>query len=130
MYAFERQALAEPNRLAVVAGDERLTYQELHHRASHLARHLSRVCPLQPDDRVGLLLDRGAGLPLGILAALQAGGCYVPLEPTLPPERLRYILANAGCRVVLASASTVDRARACAAVPVVDLDDLPEREMA
>ena len=121
--AFERQARAEPDRLAVVAGDERLTYRALHDRATQLAQRLAAVCPLQPDDRVGLLLDRGAGLPVGILAALETGGCYVPLEPTLPPERLRYILANAGCRLVLACASTVDRARACTAVPVVDLDE-------
>ena len=122
--AFERQVSADPNRLAVVAADGRLTYGEVRERARHLASRLRAAVELQPDDRIGLLLDRGVALPVGILAALEAGGCYVPLEPSLPPDRLRYILSNAGCRVVVAGARTIEVARACGDIPLVDVDGL------
>ncbi|MBD0378728.1 non-ribosomal peptide synthetase [Paenibacillus sedimenti] len=97
---FEKQAACWPDRIAVVFGGERMTYRELNERANRLAREL-RFYGVQPDDRVGLLVERSLDMIVGILATLKAGGAYVPLDPDYPQDRLLYMLDDCGARVLL-----------------------------
>jgi amino acid adenylation domain-containing protein len=97
---FEAQVREWPDAVALVWGDESLTYRELDARANQLANHLVRL-GVGPDDRVGVLLERSAELIVSILAVLKAGGAYVPLDPGYPPERLRLMLADSSVRVLL-----------------------------
>jgi amino acid adenylation domain-containing protein len=98
---FEAQAARTPAAVAVVHGDERITYAELDRRADGLA-HALRARGVGPEARVGILLERGVGLVVATLATLKAGGAYVPLDPAYPPERRAYMLRDAGVRVLLA----------------------------
>ncbi|HYR10273.1 MAG TPA: amino acid adenylation domain-containing protein, partial [Longimicrobium sp.] len=75
-------------------------YQELNARANRLAHHLVRL-GVGPEARVGVLLERGPELIVSVLAVLKAGGCYVPLDPAYPAERLRLMLDDSGVRVLL-----------------------------
>ncbi|MFD0698799.1 amino acid adenylation domain-containing protein [Paenibacillus sp. GCM10027628] len=97
---FEEQAALWPDRNAVVFGGERMTYRELNERANRLARQL-RSHGVQPDGRVGLLVERSLDMVVGILAVLKAGGAYVPLDPDYPQDRLQFMLDDCGAHVLL-----------------------------
>ncbi|HZF07150.1 MAG TPA: AMP-binding protein, partial [Thermoanaerobaculia bacterium] len=97
------RAAADPDAPAVVAATGSLTYGELNARANRLA-HALRARGVGPEVPVALLTPRD---PAGLIAALavaKAGGCYLPLDPAYPEERLRYSVADSGARVLLATA--------------------------
>ena len=118
---FEAQAALTPGALAVAAQDERLTYRELEERASQLACHL-RSLGVEPEERVGVCLDRSADLVVGLLAVLKAGGAYVPLDPGYPRQRLAFMLEDSAARVVLTQERWLDVLPGLAARRVVVLD--------
>ncbi|HXO18881.1 MAG TPA: amino acid adenylation domain-containing protein, partial [Thermoanaerobaculia bacterium] len=91
---FAAQAARTPATVALIAGDESLTYRELDVRANRLAHRL-RALGVGPEVRVGIAMERTADLLVGLLAILKAGGAYVPLDPAYPRERLAFILADA-----------------------------------
>ena len=97
---FEAQARRSPGRVALVFEGEELSYGELDARASALARRL-HVLGVGPETRVGVALERGLDLVVGLLAVLKAGGAYVPLDPAHPRERLAFQLADAGAELLL-----------------------------
>ncbi|MFG6107743.1 amino acid adenylation domain-containing protein [Leptothoe sp. EHU-05/26/07-4] len=97
---FEAQVKKTPNRLAVVCGDQTLTYRELDHQADQLASYLQQL-GVGPDKLVGLYLPRCLDLIVGIIAIWKAGGAYVPLDPNYPAERSAYILEDSQVSVLL-----------------------------
>ncbi|MGH8294724.1 MAG: amino acid adenylation domain-containing protein [Steroidobacteraceae bacterium] len=105
---FEEQVRRTPGAVAVEAqlecGECSLTFAELNARANRLAWHL-RSKGARPDCPVGLHVNRGADMIVGLLGVLKAGGAYVPLDPGYPPERLAFILADASPRVVITQES-------------------------
>jgi len=88
------------DRLAVDAGDLMLTYAELDARANQLARFLVRR-GVRPGDRIGLLFGQAVDSYVGMLAVLKAHAAYVPLDAAFPADRLAFIAADAGLRLVL-----------------------------
>ena len=100
-----RQAALRPEALAVAAPDGRLTYAELDRRAAGLARIL-RGLGAGPERPVAVCLERSAGLVIAALAALKAGAPYLPLDPSAPPERLAWMLADAGAPVLVTREAT------------------------
>jgi amino acid adenylation domain-containing protein len=95
---FEERAARTPERTAVRCGVDHLTYRELNARANRLARTL-RQAGVAPDDRVGLCVERGAGMIAALLGILKAGGAYVPLSADHPKARLAIQLAGAAALV-------------------------------
>ncbi|MCS6844354.1 MAG: condensation domain-containing protein, partial [Caldilineales bacterium] len=81
-------------------GTRVLTYAELEVRANQLARHLMAQ-GVQPGETVGLLVERSPDLIVGLLGILKAGAAYLPLDPAFPPERIAFMLADSGTRVVV-----------------------------
>ncbi|HEY0603205.1 MAG TPA: amino acid adenylation domain-containing protein, partial [Herpetosiphonaceae bacterium] len=77
------QAVRTPDAIALVHEAATLTYAELWERAALVAARL-QSCGVTPDTRVGICLPRTPDLVVALLATLQAGGCYVPLDPTYP----------------------------------------------
>ena len=80
-----------------------LTYGELNRQANQLAHHLQSL-GVGPDVTVGISVERSLEMMIGLLGILKAGGAYVPLDPTYPPERLAFMLADAGVGVILTQA--------------------------
>jgi amino acid adenylation domain-containing protein len=97
---FEQQAARTPDTVALVYGEQHLTYGALDRRANQLARYL-RGLGVRPEARVGVLMERSAEMVVGLLAILKAGGAYVPLDLAYPRERLAYMVADSGAEVVL-----------------------------
>ncbi len=98
---FEEHAEKSPDNIAVVFEETRLTYRELNEQANQIAHFLADEYNIQPDDRVGLLLRRSDRIITGILGILKSGGAYVPIDSEYPPERIRHIVRDSGCKVVL-----------------------------
>ncbi|HEV2736905.1 MAG TPA: AMP-binding protein, partial [Longimicrobiaceae bacterium] len=97
---FEAQAERTPDAPAVVHEGQALSYAQLNARANRLAHHL-REWGVGPDARVGLCVERGPEMVVGLLGVLKAGGAYVPLDPEYPGDRLRYMLQDSAPAVLL-----------------------------
>jgi amino acid adenylation domain-containing protein len=90
----EDQVERTPNLVAVSFEDTHLTYRELNLRANVLAQRL-RKHGIGPDVLVGIYAERSLELVVGLLGILKAGGCYVPLDPDYPKERIAFMLGDA-----------------------------------
>jgi amino acid adenylation domain-containing protein len=97
---FEERARLEPARVAVVCDGESLTYGELDRRANALALKL-RSLGVRPGVLVGIRTERSPNIVIGILGILKAGGAYLPLDPAYPKERVQFMLADSGVRVLV-----------------------------
>jgi amino acid adenylation domain-containing protein len=104
---FAAEAARRPDAVAVVFGEETLTYGELDRRANQLAQALVRR-GVALDDRIGLHAPRSIAMVVATLAILKAGGAYVPLEPSYPANRLAFMLRDAAAKVVIAAGSLPD----------------------
>ncbi|HKV38141.1 MAG TPA: amino acid adenylation domain-containing protein, partial [Blastocatellia bacterium] len=100
-----RMAEARPDGLAIVHGDESISYGAFNRRANQLSRYL-RGKGAGPDKIVGVCLTRTVDMVVGLLAILKAGACYLPLDPSYPRDRLEYMLEDSGSELLLASAGT------------------------
>jgi amino acid adenylation domain-containing protein len=115
---FERRAATDPGAVALIGHDgeaanggggaRTLTYGELEARANRLAREL-RAIGLGPERIAGICAAPSCELVIGLLAILKAGAAYLPLDPSLPRQRLAQLVAAAGAWVVLADATAAER---------------------
>ncbi len=102
------RAASAPDALAVIFGEERLTYSQLDKRANRLAHRLIEQ-GVGPEVRVGIVMPRSADIMVAFLAVLKAGGAYVPLDPEYPLDRLRYMLADSGAALLLTHSELLAR---------------------
>ncbi|MET0396108.1 MAG: amino acid adenylation domain-containing protein [Longimicrobiaceae bacterium] len=103
----EAQAARTPERAALEFAGETLTYAQLDRRASALAAELT-ARGVGPESRVALCLERGPEMVAALLAVLKAGGAYVPLDPAYPADRIAYVLADSGARVLVTQSALRD----------------------
>ncbi|KAK9765158.1 hypothetical protein K7432_006735 [Basidiobolus ranarum] len=103
---FEDQARCQPDAVAVVHGDEKLTYLQLHKLSSQLAVHLINL-GVELESSVAVCMERSPLMLVALLAILKAGGAYVPLDSQYPSERLRFMLNDTNASVVICQKSTV-----------------------
>lgn len=120
---FEQHAKRDPDRTAVIACEETLTYGQLNTRANRLAWRL-RDFGVGPGTLVGICVERSAAMIVGLLGILKAGGAYVPVDPGYPPDRVEFMLRDSAAPVI------VSQQRLAAVVPahmaaVVLLDEDP-----
>ncbi|MGG4186767.1 amino acid adenylation domain-containing protein, partial [Paenibacillus jamilae] len=122
---FEQQAAKTPDQVAVLCGSESLTYAELNERANRLARTL-RAEGVEPDQPVGILVQRSLDMIVGIYAILKAGGAYVPIDPEYPADRIRFMLEDSGAKLVLTQSHLAEQASLSfnGQVLVLDREDL------
>ncbi|RJQ80372.1 amino acid adenylation domain-containing protein [Pseudonocardiaceae bacterium YIM PH 21723] len=96
------QAAATPDSVAVIDGDDELSYVDLDRRAEALARVLVTE-GVGADDLVAVKLPRGFDLVVSLLAVWKAGGAFLPLDPDHPADRIDWILSDAKPKVVIDS---------------------------
>ncbi|GAA2266749.1 hypothetical protein GCM10010232_68900 [Streptomyces amakusaensis] len=123
---FEEQAARTPDRVAVVHGEDRLTYRELNTRANRLAHRLIAL-GAGPEQLVALALPRSPELVVAVLAVLKTGAGYLPVDPEYPGDRIRLLLTDARPAALLTvrdtPAATTLGTLAGTAPPTLRLDD-------
>ncbi|HEU5333242.1 MAG TPA: amino acid adenylation domain-containing protein [Actinocrinis sp.] len=125
--AFAEQARRFPERVAVSATGERITYAQLDLRARRIARRLLNR-GVGPDTLVGLSCERGVSLIAGMLGILAAGGAYLPLDPAYPDDRISLLLGDSGIGLAVGSGAAARRLTE-AGVRVVPADSQPDDEV-
>ena len=95
-----QQAARSPEATAVVYEGAQLTYDQLNKRANQLGHYLQAL-GIGPEVRVGICLEPSLETMVGLLGILKAGGAYVGLDPSLPKQRLAFMLEDAGVPVLL-----------------------------
>jgi amino acid adenylation domain-containing protein len=103
----EEQARKTPEAIAIVSGDEQLTYAELNRQANQIGHYLWQL-GVRPEERVGICVNRGRDMVAGMMGILKVGGAYVPLDGNYPQERLRYMVEDAKAGVVLTQSALVE----------------------
>ncbi|WP_350614943.1 non-ribosomal peptide synthase/polyketide synthase [Pseudomonas sp. HY7a-MNA-CIBAN-0227] len=96
----ELQAARAPDAVALVLGDQHLSYGELNRQANCLA-HVLIAEGVGPEVLVGIAVERSFQMLVGLLAILKAGGAYVPLDPAYPDDRLQYMIQDSGLTLLL-----------------------------
>ncbi|MBW4537462.1 MAG: amino acid adenylation domain-containing protein [Pleurocapsa minor HA4230-MV1] len=123
---FEAQVNKTPNAIAVIFEDEQLTYQELNNQADRIANHL-RSLGVKPETIIALCVERSLAIVTGILGILKAGAAYLPLEPNLPSEALKFRLQDAQVSLVLTQKHLQEKIELDVAttqnkIPIISLD--------
>jgi amino acid adenylation domain-containing protein len=104
---FEAQVERTPERTALIAGATTLTYDELNTRATRLA-HALRARGAGRGQRIGLCVERGADMLAAVLGILKAGAAYVPLDPSYPKDRLRFMTEDAQLALLVSTTGLAD----------------------
>jgi amino acid adenylation domain-containing protein len=117
---FEAQAARQPDAVALVDGERRLTYAEVNARANQIARLLI-ARGARPEGIVGLALDRHCEALVCLLAILKTGAAYLPLDPTHPRERNQFVLGHAGAQLLLTASRDLQLASA-GGIPSLAID--------
>ena len=98
---FEEQAAKTPDNIAVAGPFSSISYRLLDERSGQLAGYLMETHGIHPEEPVALLMSPTLDMVVAILAILKAGGAYVPMSPSLPEQRLRYMIDDAAIRVIV-----------------------------
>ncbi|MGW0548752.1 MupA/Atu3671 family FMN-dependent luciferase-like monooxygenase [Streptomyces altiplanensis] len=120
---FAGQAARTPLATALVHRGRPVTYAELEDRSDRLADALLAL-GTGPGDRVAVCLDRSPDLPAALLAVLKTGAAYVPVDPSYPVDRVRFVLADASVAAIVTDAAGRARVTGRPGCPVVDVADV------
>ncbi|SEH21110.1 non-ribosomal peptide synthetase [Selenomonas sp. KH1T6] len=104
---FEEQVRRHPDKVAVIAGNDSLTYAQLNERANMIANALvSRG--LAKEEIVGMIMPRTVDAMAVEYGILKAGGAFLPMLPDYPDDRIDYCLTDAKCRFVITPESFME----------------------
>jgi len=112
---FEEQVEKTPDNIAVVYKDETITYRELNEKANRLGHairghyHTIYKEDILPDTPIGICMDRGVGIIVAIMGILKAGCAYLPIDPTYPADRLRFMMDDALAPLVVTEVVNLDK---------------------
>ncbi|HJT72910.1 MAG TPA: amino acid adenylation domain-containing protein, partial [Chitinophaga sp.] len=117
---FAERVKSTPEAIAIVAGDEQITYRQLNEKAERLATVL-RSKGVRPDVIVPVCTGRTPHMVVAILGVLKAGGAYVPLDPAYPADRTKFIVADTAAQIAVVENTYRDAFHS--AVPGVEIAD-------
>ncbi|SEB35185.1 amino acid adenylation domain-containing protein [Tenacibaculum sp. MAR_2009_124] len=100
---FKENVAKAPNAIAVSFEGKTISYQDLDKYSNQLAHYLVEQ-GIQPNDFLGICMDRGLELVVAILGTLKTGAAYIPIDPTYPEDRINYMLSDASINLVLSDA--------------------------
>lgn len=98
---FYEQVEKTPNNVALIFEHKEFTYAALNAVSNQFADYLNCTYGIQPDELVGMMLDRSEWMIIVILGIIKAGGAYVPIDPDYPQDRINYIKEDSGCKVLI-----------------------------
>lgn len=122
--AFEAQVCRTPNAVAVICGEQSLTYAALNSRANDLAAKL-RNDGFGPGRYIGLGFERSLEMMVALWAVVKSGAAYIPVDPAYPDSRIAHMASSARWAALLTQSSLAARFKAIAnAGPVVLVDTM------
>jgi len=101
----EAQVQQTPQAIAVVCGDQQLSYSRLNAQANQLAHYLRKL-GAGPGQLVGICIERSLAMVVSLLATLKSGAAYVPLDPHYPVDRLSWMVQDSGLKVLITQEKT------------------------
>lgn len=105
---FEQQAQKNPDRIAVCCGEDKLTYEELNKQSNKIAHYLISE-GIVPGNIVGLLFERSVNMIVSIIGVLKTGAGYLPIDPSLPEQRISYMLNQSRSAFLLTQSKFLER---------------------
>lgn len=105
---FVSQANKTPNSQAARYKNDTLTYHQLHSMSDDLARQL-KSSGVGRNDIVPFFLDYSVIIPVAVLGILKAGAAFLPLDPEFPEERIKYMLDDCQCKIVVSDLVNEER---------------------
>lgn len=119
---FEEQVIKTPDAIAVVFGNETITYRELNHKANQLACFLRRK-GVTDKSIVPICIERSQAMVIGLLGILKAGATYVPIDPEYPIDRVTYMVEDSGAKIVVSNKASLTKLLGIPTITVIDLDE-------
>ncbi|MFN8769350.1 MAG: amino acid adenylation domain-containing protein [Neisseriaceae bacterium] len=98
---FEQSVIKNPNSIALVYKDKKITYSEVNAMANRLANYIIKSFDVKPDTIIVIFLDRNELMLVSILAILKSGAAYLPIDINNPDERIKYILTDSKANIIL-----------------------------
>jgi amino acid adenylation domain-containing protein len=123
---FQEQVARTPDAIAVLYGEQKLTYRQLNVRANVMARYIQDR-GAEPGDYIPILMSRSLQFLVAQLAVLKCGCVYVPIDPEMPIERQTYMMGDCGARSVLAEPQMY-AALHLKSIPWIDTDEITSEE--
>jgi len=120
---FEEQVFKNLDAPAMVCDGQKLSYYQLNEKANQLAHYLRSV-DIGPNHYVPIVAEAGLKLAIGIMGILKSGAAYVPIDPGLPAERIRFILQDTKATVAILSKAQTHKVEPYELVAVIDLDTI------
>ncbi|MBP0020483.1 MAG: amino acid adenylation domain-containing protein [Cyanobacteria bacterium SBLK] len=121
-HLFEARVRETPEAIAIVCGEEQITYRDLDRRANQFARYLQKQ-GVGRESLVALCLARSPEMLVGLFGILKAGAAYIPLDPAYPPQRFQTILSDAQPEAIATQASLAGKfSNLDAAIVLLDKD--------
>ncbi len=117
---FEALAGSTPNAVSLQCGSETLTYSGLNKRANQLAHYL-RQNGIDREKRVALLFSKSTAYIVGVLAVMKAGGTFIPITSDNPAERIRFIVSDSECTLLLTEERLLDKTKLLS-VPIIAVE--------
>ena len=105
---FEKQVTRVPDAIATIFKGHELTYRELNIKANRVAHYLREKYQVVPEQMIALMIDRGEWQIIGLLGILKAGAAYLPIDPSNPEERIRFMLEDANVNLILTETESAD----------------------
>ena len=102
---FEKIANANPDKTAYIFKDQTMSYKELDEKSSIIANYLITK-GINKNDVIGIMFNRSLNLPISIWGILKTGASYILIDPSLPEDRINYMLTNANAKYVLTNLYT------------------------
>ncbi len=98
---FEQQVRKTPDSIALIFNDLEFSYAQLNALSNQLGDYLRKTYRLQPEDMVGVMLERSEWMIIALLGILKSGAAYVPIDPEYPQERISYIISDSACKALI-----------------------------
>ena len=99
---FESQVLNNPNNIALIFKDNKITYDELNKKSNQFARFLIKNYNIKPNSIISVCMDRTINFVIAILGILKTGSSYLPIHPDYPIDRIKFIINDSNSKLVIA----------------------------
>ncbi|PSJ18787.1 non-ribosomal peptide synthetase [Nitrosomonas supralitoralis] len=122
-HLIEQNAVQQPDSIALLMGEQEISYAELNARANKLAHRLIQL-GVGPEMRVGVAMERSLDIIVTLLAILKSGAAYIPLDLDYPDDRLAFMIKDSAILLLITQSKVLSKLELDAAVPKLIVDTI------